>query len=269
MSTTALATPAPTPAATTLAWTTRQANASDLDVLATWHDLQGAPLPPPQADETVWVAVPTAADHGPAAAPARASLRLRPRIGQPVPRAWFRLGWAVHASDELALYRRQRTLLLCHDLTGADELTGFALAPGQDPAAAGGAWAALVAAAAKPGALGAGPGCIAELPGLREPDGHSPVWDAMGRHFCGADLDTLRRQHGATGLHQLATLMPRHLLYAALLPAAAQAALGQVAPAAQALLQALQAAGFVAPGHITTTDGGPVLAAPGHPAAWA
>lgn len=267
MSTTALATPAA--ATTTTPWTTRQANASDLHTLATWHDLLGAPLPPPQAHEAVWVAVPTAADSDPETAPPRASLRLRRHIGQPVPRAWFRLGWAVHASDELALYRRQRTLLLCHDLTGADELTGFALAPGQDPAAAGGAWAALLAAAAQPEAPGGAPGCIAELPGLREPDGHSPVWDALGRHFCGADLDTLRRQHGPTGLHQLATLMPRHLLYAALLPAAAQAALGQVAPAAQALLQALQGAGFVAPGHVTTTDGGLVLAAPGHPAAWA
>ena len=100
-------------------WRVRPASADDLPAL---RGLDGADLAPPALADTVWVAEPAAgADSSApgAAGPALATLRLRHQIGQPVPRAWFRLGWAVHASAELGLYRRQRTLLLGHDLTGA------------------------------------------------------------------------------------------------------------------------------------------------------
>lgn len=258
-----------TPMATTTFATTPgaqpwQARPAGPDDLAGLCGLDFPELPPVAPGEVVWVAGPTGAEGAPV--PALATLRLRRRIGRPVPRAWFRLGWAVHAASELGLYRRQRTLLLGHDLTGADELTGFGLAPSLPAAEAGPAWAALVAAAVQALAPDQADGdggepapCIAELPGMREADGGSPVWHGLGRHFHGQALEALRRQHGAEGLHHLAGLMPRQVVYAALLPAATQAAFGQVAAAALPLRQALQAQGFGARDHVAITDGGAVL----------
>jgi arginine/ornithine succinyltransferase subunit-like protein len=209
--------------------------------------------------QQVWVAQP---EGGPLAGLAVAALCVRRHIGHPVPQAWFRLGWAVHASAELGLYRRQRTLLLGHDLTGADELSGFALAPALPGESAGPAWAALLAAVL-PG-LNADPGperppCIALLPGVRDGGGRSPVWQGLGRHFHGQDLDAARRQHGPDWVQHVAPLLPRQVLYASLLPQPAQDALGQAAPEVQPLRQALQAAGFEWRGHVGLADGGPVL----------
>jgi arginine N-succinyltransferase len=245
------------PTSATATWHARPATAADADALAALRDLHGAPLPPLAESETAWVA---SAEAG---APPVATLRLRRHIGRPVPRGWFRLGWAVHASAELGLYRRQRTLLLGHDLTGADELCGFGCATTLPAAEAGPAWAVLVQAAmqarqAAPAGTASAP-CIAELPGLSDAEGSAPVWQALGQHFHGQDLATLRRQLGSEGLHHLAALMPRHLVYASLLPAAAQAAFGQVHAAALPLQAALLQTGFGAREHITVTDGGPVL----------
>ena len=260
-------------------WRVRPASADDLIAL---RGLDGADLAPPALADTVWVAEPAAgADSSApgAAGPALATVRLRHQIGQPVPRAWFRLGWAVHASAELGLYRRQRTLLLGHDLTGASELTGLGLHPLLPAAQALPAWTVLVQAALlalHASASGQPPErltddlhghpldrarvpCIVELPGLRDAQGLAPVWQGLGRHFHAQDLDAARRQHGPDWAHHLASLLPRHVLYASLLPAATQAALGQVLAAAQPLAQALAQLGFEPRGHIGITDGGTVL----------
>ena len=260
-------------------WRARPASAEDLPAL---RGLDGADLAPPALADTVWVAEPAEGvdSSAPGAAgPALATLRLRHQIGQPVPRAWFRLGWAVHASAELGLYRRQRTLLLGHDLTGASELTGLGLHPLLPAAQALPAWTVLVqaallalhasAAGQPPDRLATDPHghpldsarvpCIVELPGLRDAQGLAPVWQGLGRHFHAQDLDAARRQHGPDWAHHLASLLPRHVLYASLLPAATQAALGQMLAAAQPLAQALAQLGFEPRGHIGITDGGTVL----------
>lgn len=218
--------------------------------------LDGYALPAPDADDLIWVA---RAQPGGAVL---ATLRWRRCSPGADLRAWFRLGWAVHAADDLKLFRRQRTLLLGHDLTGADELCGFAAAAdlGEDRATA--AWAALlrVALQAVTPAVGddARP-CIAQLPGLRDAAGLSPVWQALGRHFHAQDLDAAQHQHGSGWERHMATLLPRHLVYTSLLPATAQDALGHAAPSAKALRQALVQAGFGWREHVGLTDGGPVL----------
>jgi arginine N-succinyltransferase len=251
-------------------WQARRGTAADLEAL---RELDGAAPLPLAADESLWVAVlahdGSHAAQNPAPSPAageapapQAALRLRRRIGQPQPHAGFRLGWAVHASAELGLYRRQRTLLLGNDLTGADELGGWALAPELAAAAADivqTAWAALVAAALDDLDVDAARPCIAQLPGLRDAVGRSPVWQGLGRHFHADDPDAARRRHGAGWEHHVAPLLPRQLLYASLLPAAAQEALGQALPAAAPLRAALEAAGFGWRDHVGLVDGGPVL----------
>lgn len=238
---------------TSSAWTVETAHAEEVTGLP---GLDGHPLPAPQADEITWVA---RAQPG---GTVQATMRLRRGGAGTDPRAWFHLGWAVHAADELKLYRRQQTLLLGHDLTGADELSGFAsaLELGADQAIS--VWGALLQAVmdaeARTQDRGVQP-CIAQLPGLRDAAGLSPVWQGLGRHFHAQDLDAARQQHGPGWERHVATLLPRHLVYASLLPAALQAALGQATAAAHALRQALVQAGFGWRGHVGLTDGGPVL----------
>lgn len=242
-------------------WAVRVAAQADLAGLRT---LEGGQVPAWSASDSVWVALPRGRQDG----PPLASLRLRRRIGHPVPQAWFRLGWAVHASAELGLYRRQRTLMLGHDLCGADELGGWALAPELAPADAGAAWAALVGAAlaaqhapCEPALADTGPcgseaqrPCIATLPGWRDGAGASPVWQGLGRHFVPPAV-----QAATDPVAELAPLMPRQLLYAALLPEAAQAALGRCALQAEPLREVLLAAGFGWREHVGIVDGAPVL----------
>ena len=242
-------------------WRVRGATEADLAGLRT----PDTGLPPGwSASDTAWVALPPGQEQG----RPLAGLRLRRRIGDPVPQAWFRLGWAVHASAELGLYRRQRTLMLGNDLCGADELDGWALAPELAAADAGAAWAALVgcalAARSAPGeplqpgsqeaCAGAPRPCIATLPGWRDTTGVSPVWQGLGRHFVPAAIDAC-----ADRAAELAPLMPCQLLYAALLPEAAQAALGRCAPQAEPLREVLCGAGFGWRDHVGIVDGAPVL----------
>lgn len=253
---------------------------ADSDALAGLAGFDGWPLAAPAPGEATWLA--RARPGG----PVLATLRLRRSRLDAAPAAWFRLGWAVHAAAELQLHRRQRTLLLCHDLTEADELAGFGTAPGLPAPLATEAWAALLAAAldlqAQAQAPGQGQGevtgeppapaqgrtagqpapqrpCIAQLPGQRDGLGRSPVWQGLGRHFHAQDLDSARRQHGPDWQRHVAPLLPRQLVYASLLPEAAQAALGQALPAAEPLRQALLQAGFGWRQHLGIVDGGPVL----------
>ncbi|MCE2657330.1 MAG: arginine N-succinyltransferase [Rubrivivax sp.] len=196
-----------------------------------------------------------------------ARLSLARRIGWRTPHAWYRLGWAVHSSPELQLFGRQRTLLLGHDLTGADALGGWALAPALREASAEAqegaqeVWSALLDAAWLALAAADTPTapCIAELPGLADDDGQSPFWRGLGQHFHHHGLAASRQQHGAAFDSLVAELLPRHLVYASFLSPAAQAAMGQCASSALPLRRALQQRGFCWRQHITVTDGGAVM----------
>jgi arginine/ornithine N-succinyltransferase beta subunit len=226
------------------------------DEVADLPGLDGHPLPTPDRGDLTWAA---RAQPGGAAL---ATLRLRRRGQVADLRACFRLGWAVHAAEELQLFRRQRTLLLGHDLSGADTVSGFAAAPALGADQAVSAWLALLQMAIDaldPAPDGGPRPCIAQLPGPRDAAGLSPVWQGLGRHFHAQDLDAARRQHGPDWERHVATLLPRHLVYSSLLPAAAQAALGQAAPQAEALRQALVQSGFGWRDHVGLADGGPVL----------
>lgn len=189
-----------------------------------------------------------------------ASLRLRPPIGLQRPRYWYRVGCAVHAAAELQLYRRQTTLLLCNDLTGACELLDLAMAPGAEAALQAVLQAALEVVDAHPPTQGAT--VIAELPGPRDEQGRSPFWQGLGRHFYGGDPREVQRQQGDAWCSHVAALLPRQPLYASFLPEAAQAALAQTPAALQPLRQALEAAGLRWRHHVRIDDAGAVLERP-------
>jgi arginine N-succinyltransferase len=246
-------------------WMLREADSADLATISHW--LQREALPPAAAGERVLVAA--LADDP--AAHAQCTLRIVPRIGLKLPRAWFHVGTTVHAAPELALFHRQRTLLLGHDLTGATELADIACAPRLPAADAAEALRALAHAAL--GRIAADHGIdapspfphrnalvIAELPGPRDTDRQAPFWNGLGRHFFAGDPAAALTEHGPVWRSHVATLLPRQIVNTAFLPEAAQAAIGQVHAEAGWQFQALTALGFAPSGHVNVEDGGPVVA---------
>lgn len=235
-------------------WQVRLAGEADRDALATLTPIE--PVPPHGAwaeGEQRWLA--EAGDGL-----VHASVVLRPALGLNVPRPHYHVGCAVHASPELRLFNRQRTLLLGHDLTGQSELCGFAWRPGSHDALPALLQAALAAITQQRDRFAQR--LIVELPGLRDAAGQSPFWQGFGRHFYAGDPQQASAQLGAcVWRSQVASLLPRHPVYTSFLPAAAQAAIGQCAPAHEALHQCLRRAGFRHEQHVRIDDAGPVLEA--------
>ena len=102
---------------------------------------------------------------------------------------------------------------------------------------------------------------IAEMRGVVDADGHSPFWNAVGRHFFGMDFpdaDYLSMRDKRF----IGELMPTHPLYVSLLPTDAQGVIGNVHPNTKPALALLEAEGFRPNGLIDIFEAGPVMSCP-------
>jgi arginine N-succinyltransferase len=102
---------------------------------------------------------------------------------------------------------------------------------------------------------------IAEMRGVIDAAGHSPFWDAVGRHFFeiefpNADYLSLLNKRF------IADLMPHHPVYIPLLPPAAQAVIGQVHPDTRPALAILEQEGFTFTGMVDIFEAGPIVSCP-------
>jgi len=238
----------------------RPAQPADLPTLRAWlpagADLD---LPAPDAADECWLVLARTADGVP-----QACLRLRRAIGLQQPRHWYHVGCVVHAAAELGLFHRLQTLQLGNDHTGACELADIAWQPGLDLPGQARVLQALVAGAlaqVRAAPTRYAPQLIVELPGLVDAAGRSPFWLGLGRPFFAGDTAQAARRFGPAWRGHVAALMPRQPVYTAFLPAEAQAAIGQVAPAARVLVDVLWQAGLRYGHHITIDQGGPVFEA--------
>jgi arginine N-succinyltransferase len=97
---------------------------------------------------------------------------------------------------------------------------------------------------------------VSELLPPLESDGTSRLWEALGRHFTGLsyqEADRLTRENKEF----IRALFPQDPIYATLLPAGAQAQIGQVGPHSKAVEKMLVRAGFEYASRIDPFDGGP------------
>lgn len=174
----------------------------------------------------------------------------------------YRLGLTVHASRSLQVYRRVPTLYLSNDLTGAAVLCSLYLrrearAAGFGPLLSRSRFLFM---AAHPQRFGSK--VIAEMRGVSDETGRSPFWDGLGRHFFNIDYGDAEHAVGRGNKAMIAELMPHHPIYTLLLPAEAQAALGQVHPETAPALRLLEREGFRYQGYVDIFDGGPAVEAP-------
>lgn len=233
----------------------RDAQPADLPLLAEWLG-RGVTLPTATGERLLLAT----ADEQPLA-----TLRLVPAIGLVLPRASYHVGCTVHAAAELGLFHRQRTLLLGHDHTGASELADIAWpADGVPLAALAAALRALLQAATAQLATARdtyAARLVVELPGPRDAAGQSPFWQGLGRHFYAGDPAAAAAAHGPAWRSHVAALLPRQPLLVSFLPAAAQAAIGQIGERARVLKEVLEDAGLRYGHHVNLEDGGPILEA--------
>ena len=99
---------------------------------------------------------------------------------------------------------------------------------------------------------------VAEMRGVVESDGKSPLWRALGSHFFQIDFpkaETLTSQSKKF----IADLMPKHPIYIPLLPETAQAVIGQVHQNTAPALAVLKKEGFEFRNLVDIFDGGPTM----------
>jgi arginine N-succinyltransferase len=171
----------------------------------------------------------------------------------------YHVGTQVHASRELDVYTTAPTLFLTNDHTGDSELCSLFLDARYRRARNGPLLAkARLLFIAEFVELFA-PKVIAELRGKLDADGRSPFWEGLGRHFFAMEYS---RADYLTGIGQkafIAQLMPRHPVYATLLPAAARAVIGEVHADTLPARAMLEAEGFRYDGYVDIFDAGPTL----------
>lgn len=102
------------------------------------------------------------------------------------------------------------------------------------------------------------PVVIAEMRGVVDENGHSPLWDALGRHFFDIDYPTADYL-SMVNKRFIADLMPKHPIYIPLLPVEAQAVIGQVHEQTEPAMKMLQDEGFSRYGQVDIFEGGPVV----------
>lgn len=173
----------------------------------------------------------------------------------------FRNEVIVHSNAALGLSNRMHTLHLCHDLTGVTLLTSFYIEPAYEHTLA-------------PQLLSRGrllfiaefverfsERVAAESPGLADDTGHCPFWNAVGRQFFDMDYPVAEKLAGGRSKSFIAALMPPAPIYVAVLPKAAQWAIGQLHPVAELPFSILQDEGFDADTWVDVFDAGPIVEA--------
>ena len=99
---------------------------------------------------------------------------------------------------------------------------------------------------------------VAEMRGVVDKDGKSPLWTALGSHFFQIGFpkaETLTSQSKKF----IADLMPKHPIYIPLLPKAAREVIGQVHENTKPALSVLQKEGFEHRNLVDIFDGGPTV----------
>jgi arginine N-succinyltransferase len=100
---------------------------------------------------------------------------------------------------------------------------------------------------------------VSELRGVIDANGHSPFWDAVGRHFF--DIDFPQADHlSVVNKRFIADLMPTHSIYIPLLPASAREVIGMAHASSMPALKNLESEGFQFCGQVDIFDAGPCVA---------
>jgi arginine N-succinyltransferase len=186
---------------------------------------------------------------------------IKSAIGAGAPVDIFRLSTVTVRSDQLRHRATSEILLPVNELDGCARVGGLFLTKSYR-----GGHAGRLLARSRYGFIASHRGLfperiVSELRGDWTDDGQSAFWDVVCRPFFGISL--LEAEHHASkhGSRFISELMPRHPIYAALLPDAARAVIGKAHREGQPAKALLEAEGFAFEGHVHVFDAGPILVA--------
>ena len=165
---------------------------------------------------------------------------------------------AVHHSDQLNIHKEMDVLHLRKEHNGPSEIGSLFLSPDYW----GGGHGRLLSMsrflfmAEFPDRFETE--TVAEMRGIVNADGHSPLWDALGSNFFQIEFpkaETLSTE----SKNFIADLMPEHPIYIPLLPTLAQEVIGKVHKNTEPAMAMLQKEGFAFRNLVDIFDGGPTL----------
>lgn len=173
----------------------------------------------------------------------------------------YRLSVTVNASKELGVHVRTPTLHLSNDMTDTSEICSLLLSGDYQGGGNG-----LLLSRCRFMYLDEfrkqfSEKVFAEMRGVSDEQGLSPLWDALGSKFFDMDFTQADMLSGLGNKAFIAELMPKYPIYLPMLPGAARAVIGRVHDNTAPALKMLQAEGFNFNGMVDIFDGGPVVEA--------
>jgi len=173
----------------------------------------------------------------------------------------YHVGKTVHASKDIGVHKITQTLYLSNDLTGSSEICTLFLMPDYRKNQNG-----QLLSKSRYMFLAEfkelfNRDIIAEMRGLSDERGQSPVWESLGRHFFQMEFSDADYLTGLGNKAFIAELMPKFPIYVPMLSKEAQAAIGKVHPDTEPALAMLKAEGFDLNGYVDIFDGGPTVSA--------
>ena len=175
--------------------------------------------------------------------------------------AWYsyRVGQAVHASQELEIFTQTQTLFLSNDHTGCSELCSLFLDPDYRHDKNGSLLSKCRFLFVAQFRERFSKKIIAELRGVADAGGKSPFWESLGRRFFSMEFKDADYLTGIGKKSFVAELMPKHPLYSSFLSPEAQAVIGKTHELTKPALTMLEGEGFRHSGHVDIFDAGPTV----------
>ncbi len=191
----------------------------------------------------------------------RGTCQLFTHVGQTHPFYSYRLGTLTQHSKELNRTFKAELLNLTTDLEGSSEVGGLFLHPGERASGLG-----LLLARSRYLFIAMhrarfAERVLAELRGVIDEAGGSPVWDGLAGRVFGMNFQDADQFNAIHGNQFIADLMPKTPVYTAMLTDTARAAIGLPHPNGRAAMRMLENEGFRHENYIDIFDGGPTMTA--------
>lgn len=180
-------------------------------------------------------------------------------IGETPPFFNFRMFTEAQSSSAVSRRFDMRVLIGVNDFTGCSEVGSLFVRPEHRAAGVGRALAQnrYMLMASQPQRFRTQ--VVSELRGVVSPDGSSPFWEAVGRHFFRMDFAEADKLSATTDNQFILDLMPQHPIYVDLLPQDAREVIGQCHKDGEGARKLLEWEGFAFSNVVDIFDGGPLM----------
>jgi len=180
-------------------------------------------------------------------------------IGETPPFFNFRMFTEAQSSNAVNRRFDMRVLIGVNDFTGCSEVGSLFVRPEHRAAGIGRALAQnrYMLMATQPQRFRSQ--VVSELRGVVYPDGTSPFWEAVGRHFFKMDFAEADKLSAITDNQFILDLMPQHPIYVDLLSQEARDVVGKCHADGEGARKLLEWEGFAFSNVVDIFDGGPLM----------